>query len=104
MLLVFGLHTTTRLLATLVGDCRRCGQRGPHEIVESGRKLSVFFLPLFRVGAARYVDICGVCGWETELSEAQARSAPVEPRPTSPQDAPSWGPQDRPLTPRDAQR
>jgi hypothetical protein len=95
MLLVFGLHTTARLVARPVLACPHCGNRAPHEIVESVRRFSFFFLPLFRVGAARFVDICGVCGLETELTEAQVRSASADRISPAPQDAPSRGPQDR---------
>jgi zinc-ribbon family len=95
MLLVFGLNTTSRLLGTSLRDCRRCGNRARHDVVESFRRFSLFFIPLFRVGAARYVDVCDVCGWETQLTQAQARSAAAGPKPLGPQDAPSWTPQDR---------
>lgn len=95
MLLVFGIHSTARLLATLVRTCRRCGNHGPHEIVESVRKFSLFFIPVFRVGAARYFETCTVCGLETPLTEAQARSATPSTQSPGPQDAVRWTPQDR---------
>ena len=104
MLLVFGITMTARLLASPVGGCQRCGNRSRHEVLETARRFSFFFIPLFRVGAPSYVDVCGVCGLETPLTEAQARSVPSEasapfqtpqPAPSTPQDAPPWTPQDR---------
>ncbi len=63
--------------------------------MEATRKFTLFFVPVCRVGGARYVDTCTVCGWETELTEAQARSASHDTSPFEPQDAPAWTPQDR---------
>ena len=95
MLLVFGLTSTSRLLSHPVRGCPRCGNRSAHEVLETVRRFSLFFVPLFRVGARRYVDVCGVCGLVTELTEDQARSPSFEMVSPQPQDAPTWGPQDR---------
>lgn len=96
MLLIFGLHTTTRALATLERVCRRCGHRAHHQIVEASRRFTFFFIPLFRVGAATYLDACPVCGLETVLTKAQALSPASAVPPMGPQDAPAWStPQDR---------
>jgi hypothetical protein len=99
MLLVFGLHTTARVLATPARACHRCGHHAPHQVVEYARKFSLFFIPVFRVGAARYFDTCTVCGFETEQSKAQAQLAKTYTEPVTlsatPQDAATWTPQDR---------
>jgi len=98
MLLLFGLDSTARVLVTVERTCGRCGHRAPHQVLESTRRFTFFFIPVFRVGAARFLDVCTVCGLQTELTEAQARTAAVAPHPTGPQDAPVWTPQDRSLT------
>ena len=96
MLLIFGLHTTTRVLATLERVCGWCGNRAPHQTVEASRRFTFFFIPLFRVGAATYADACPVCGLETELTKAEALSPRSDVPPVGPQDAPAWRtPQDR---------
>ncbi len=96
MLLLFGLHTSARVLATAQRHCRRCGNRAPHEIVEATRRFTFFFIPVFRVGSALYVDACTVCGLETELTKAEALSPSSDAPPAGPQDAPVWStPQDR---------
>ena len=95
MLLVFGLTMTSRLLAHPLRGCPRCGNRSRHEVLETAQRFSLFFVPLFRVGAPQFVDVCGVCGFETPLSEQQARLASSEPESDGPQDAPTWTPQDR---------
>lgn len=96
MLLIFGLHTTTRVLATLERVCGRCGNRAPHQIVEASRRFTFFFIPVFRVGAATYVDGCPVCGLEIALTKAEALSPGSTAPHTGPQDAPAWSaPQDR---------
>lgn len=96
MLLLFGLHTSARVLATAQRLCRRCGNRAPHQIVEATRRFTFFFIPVFRVGSARYVDACTVCGLETELTKAEALSRSSDAPAAGPQDAPVWStPQDR---------
>jgi hypothetical protein len=95
MLLVFGLNTTVRLLGSPSRPCRHCGNNGRHEVVESARRFSFFFVPLFRVGAVRYFDTCTVCGVETELTRAQTQVGPDGHDAIKPQDAAAWGPQDR---------
>jgi hypothetical protein len=71
MLLLFGIDTTARLLASPQRACGRCGNHAPHEVVEAARRFTLFFIPICRVGAARYFDTCPVCGLETELTEMQ---------------------------------
>lgn len=95
MLLLFGLHSTARVLASAERTCRGCGRHAPHQVIEIARKFTLFFIPVFRVGAPRYFDSCTVCGLETDLTEAQAHSAPPYPQLVGPQDAPAWTPQDR---------
>src|SRR6478736_5934239 len=95
MLLLFGIDTTARLLATPQRACRRCGNHAPHQVVQAARRFTLFFIPVCRVGAARYFDTCLVCGLETELTQAQAHSASGDTEPVGPQDAPTWTPQDR---------
>ncbi len=96
MLLIFGLHTTTRVLATLERVCGRCGNRAPHQIVEASRRFTFFFIPVFRVGSATYLDACPVCGLETEMTKAEALSPGSAVPPLGPQDAPAWStPRDR---------
>ena len=95
MLLLFGSDTTTRLLATPGHACRRCGSHAPHRVLELARRFTLFFIPICRVGAARYFDTCPMCGQETELTEAQAHSASGDTEPVGLQDAPTWTPQDR---------
>ena len=95
MLLIFGVHDALRVLATPGRTCRRCGNHAQHEVLEASRKFSLFFIPLFRVGARRYYDTCPVCGLEVQLTEAEAHSSAPVPSPRGPQDAVDWTPQDR---------
>lgn len=62
MLLVFGLRVVAHLLAVRADTCKRCGRHATHRITESVRKLSVFFIPVCRVGAAKYKSTCTACG------------------------------------------
>ncbi len=103
MLLVLGVTVAVTVLGVRAAACQRCGQYGEHEITERVRRLSVFFIPMLRLGPAKYADVCTVCGWATPLSADQARGlAGRRPFPgpqdaPSPQDSPTWppAPQDR---------
>lgn len=95
VLLIVGVHNAFRVLATPGRTCRRCGNHAQHEVLEASRKFSLFFIPLFRVGARRYYDTCPVCGLEVELTEAEAQSVATAPTWVAPQDSVDWTPQDR---------
>lgn len=95
MLLVFGLRVVARLLAVRADRCTRCGQHAPHQITESVRKLSVFFIPVCRVGASRYQKTCTACGRVTDISSGEALSRTTFDAAPGPQDSATWTPQDR---------
>ncbi len=92
---VFGVRVVDQLLAVRVGTCTRCGRHAPHQISESARKLSVFFIPVCKVGAAKYRSTCTACDWVTNLSRAEALSPAAPGSASDPQDSPTWTPQDR---------
>lgn len=99
--LILGFRFSSVLLTTLLYVCERCGNNAAHELTRRVRKFTVFFIPVFPVGGAKYLDTCTVCGRVLQVPEEQARmaltqSAPQPTRAASPglQDSPSWGPQD----------
>jgi hypothetical protein len=75
MILIFGLRSYVRVLATLTLACRH-GHVAAHRLVKVTRKFSLFFVPLFPVGRARFFTVCAQCGlqmpWEKEMAEAAA--------------------------------
>jgi hypothetical protein len=73
--LIFGFGVTQTLLATLVFVCETCGTNAAHHLVKRVRKFSLFFIPLFPVGATRYVDTCVACGRSLEVTAEQAEAA-----------------------------
>ncbi len=95
MLLVFGFRMVAHLMAERADTCAQCGRTSTHQITESVRKLSLFFFPVCRVGAATYQDTCTACGWVTNIAREDAASQPLTGSAPGPQDAPTWTPQDR---------
>jgi hypothetical protein len=95
VLFILGLHTASTLLARPVYTCPRCGNHAAHEVTKDVRKLSLFFLPVCRVGAEKYFDTCTICGLTISLTKEQAESARSQPVSSGPQDSPTWPPQDR---------
>lgn len=60
--IIFGSRTTVRLLAILNFVCGRCGNPSAHRIEERVRKFTLFFIPLFPLGARRTYGTCTYCG------------------------------------------
>jgi len=86
--IIFGTRTTVRLLAMLNLVCARCGNPSAHRIEERRRKFTLFFIPLFPIGARRTLGTCTYCGLVTELdagtrdrllSQGDAHSASGQP-------------------------
>ena len=95
MLILFGLRAAVVRLAAPVYTCEQCGNHAPHDVTRRSRKLTLFFIPVCPVGAARYFDTCTACGRVIELSRTQAEAAATQPIAPGPQDSPTWTPQDR---------
>ena len=75
-MLIFGLTSRDRLLATLVFLCERCQVQGAHQLVKRVRMFSLFFIPLIPLGA-RYTDTCTVCGRTIAVPRDMAERAAV---------------------------
>jgi hypothetical protein len=67
--IIFGTRTTVRLLAILNFVCGRCGNPSAHRIEERVRKFTLFFIPLFPIGARKTYGTCTYCGLITEIDK-----------------------------------
>ena len=86
-MIIFGSRTTVRLLAMLNFVCGRCGNPSAHRIEERVRKFTLFFIPLFPIGARRTYGTCTYCGLVTEIDKDTRErlvSQSVEPGPSAP--------------------
>jgi hypothetical protein len=76
MILIFGLRSYVKVLATLTLACRQ-GHVAAHRLVKVTRKFSLFFVPVFPAGRSRYFTVCAQCGlqmpWDRETAEAAAQ-------------------------------
>jgi DNA-directed RNA polymerase subunit RPC12/RpoP len=81
-MIIFGVKTYTRLLATLSLVCPSCGQRAAHRLFENVRKFTLFFIQLIPVGTSRRMD-CTYCGHASKVSKEQAEQLMSAPRPTA---------------------
>ena len=73
-MLIIGFGVTEVLLSTLVFTCETCGNHAAHQLTKQNRKFSLFFIPLFSVGA-KYFDSCTACGRIIEVNKEQAETA-----------------------------
>ena len=71
MLLIFGTTLRDRVLTVVTFVCEYCRMRAAQEVVESGTRFSLFFIPLFTV-SRRYFVTCSNCGGTTPLTREQA--------------------------------
>ena len=74
MLVIFGFRTRVAILATLTYVCETCGVAAAHRVVRRRRWFTLFFIPVFPVGADRYTDTCINCGRVRQLTKEQADS------------------------------
>lgn len=61
MLLLFGLRTRDRLIATPVLTCEVCGYSAPQTLVKRTTRFTLFFVPLFPVRPSHSYLECGHC-------------------------------------------
>lgn len=67
MFFFIGVFPREREVAVASFRCDHCHEEAPQQIIESGSRLWVFFIPVFTF-ARRYVMLCSNCGWTTEVS------------------------------------
>jgi ribosomal protein L44E len=70
--IIFGISSKTYQLAVLSLLCHVCGNTAAHPLRKRVRRFSLFFVPLFKVGAAKYGMQCTYCGAHTDLTQDEA--------------------------------
>jgi hypothetical protein len=94
--IIFGVRSYVRLLAMINLICRNCGNPAAHRVVQTTRKFTLFFVPLFPVSKSRSMT-CTFCGLGTRLSREQAdqlvAGAQGGPAPTAAAPVPPHAPQ-----------
>lgn len=70
-MIIWGSRTTTRILATLMLVCQRCGNPAAHRVQERITRFTLFFIPLFPISNRRSLT-CTFCGATTPISKEQA--------------------------------
>jgi zinc-ribbon family len=71
MLIIFGLRRYVEQLAMLTLVCSHCHTSCAHPFSRVITKFTLFFVPLFRVRSAHYVQ-CTYCGASSRLTKDQA--------------------------------
>ena len=81
-MVIWGYRTRVAILATLTYICETCGVQAAHRVVRRRRWFTLFFIPVFPLGADKHTDTCINCGRVLQLSKEQADSViPVAPAP-----------------------
>ncbi|MDT0378779.1 zinc-ribbon domain-containing protein [Streptomyces sp. DSM 42041] len=71
-MIIFGISSKTYQLAVLSLLCHVCGNTAAHPLRRRVRRFSLFFVPLFPVGPAKYGMQCTYCGAYRDLSRDEA--------------------------------
>ncbi len=86
-MIIFGSRVYTRVIATLMLVCQRCGNPAAHRVQERITRFTLFFIPLFPIGSRRFLT-CTFCGTTTPISKelanqyaAQAQGPQQQPYP-----------------------
>lgn len=82
-MIIIGSKGYLRILRTLTMVCWRCHQAAPHRLIESLRKLTIFFIPTVPI-SRRYRLECVGCGVAQDLEKPVARQILHDGRVTSP--------------------
>ena len=78
MLLIFGVRVYNQLLATVAYVCENCRQYAAHHVTKRGRKVTLFFVPLFPL-STKYLDQCSFCGRVLRIPRQRAEAATRQP-------------------------
>jgi hypothetical protein len=84
MMIVYGRRESVVQLAMATYVCRNCGNTAPHGLLRIDTRLTLFFVPLFRV-KSWYILACSSCNARNVLTKEQAQQIqaqyPQAPRP-----------------------
>lgn len=78
-MLVLGARVRAAVIAMLTYVCESCGADAAHRVVKQKRWFTLFFIPVFPIGSAKYSDTCVACGRVLRLTQQQATTAGVAP-------------------------
>jgi predicted RNA-binding Zn-ribbon protein involved in translation (DUF1610 family) len=74
VILLFGVRTSVAVRATVWFVCHFCGFSAPQRVLERRNRLTLFWIPLFTVSRS-FVNECGSCGRQVELTRDQVENA-----------------------------
>jgi hypothetical protein len=73
-LIIFGSRTRSAVAAMLTLLCHQCGNPAAHQLVKRSTWFTLFFLPVFPVGATKWSTQCTFCGQVSKVSKEEAAS------------------------------
>ncbi len=72
MILLFGTRTSRRHIASPAVACPFCGNVSGQSLIRAQNRFTLFFIPLFPIGRARYHLECGHCGGARAVAAEEA--------------------------------
>ena len=71
-MIIWGFRSRGKVLGQRTLNCPNCHRDAMTGAAESRRWFTLFFIPIFPVGAKKTVAQCGLCGFRYQVDNAQA--------------------------------
>jgi transcription elongation factor Elf1 len=85
-MIIWGFRSRGKALGQRMLNCPNCHRDAMTAAYQSRRWFTLFFIPVFPIGAKRTLARCGLCGYQYQVDNAQAEAlfgAGAQPAPTS---------------------
>ena len=85
-MIIYGMRNRGKLLGQMQVTCPNCHRAAMTGFAESRRWFTLFFIPIFPIGAKNTTGTCGLCGARyavdgQKIQEMLAGRVPVTPNP-----------------------
>jgi transcription elongation factor Elf1 len=74
-MIIAGYRTRGKVLGQKPFECPNCHQLAMTVVQTNQRWFTLFFLPLFPIGAKNYIARCGRCGFTYKMPKERAEAA-----------------------------
>lgn len=73
-MIIWGLRNRGNALGQIQLTCPNCHRAAMTSLAQTRRWFTLFFIPLFPIGAKQSIAVCGLCGFRYQVDNAQAES------------------------------
>ena len=78
-MIIWGLRTRGKALGQVQVTCPNCHRAAMTALGQSRRWFTLFFIPIFPIGANNTTAVCGLCGYRYQVDSQQAAALLARP-------------------------